>query len=269
MKSIVELHDVRKTYDMGEVQVHALRGISLVINEGEFTAIMGASGSGKSTLLNILGCLDQSSGGTYILDGELVDELGEEDLARCRRTKLGFVFQSFNLLHRSTALENIELPLIYLGISLRDRLQRARAAMETVGLADRMSHMPWQLSGGQQQRVALARALVSRPRLLLADEPTGNLDSKTAAEVLDLIAQLHREESLTVILVTHDAEIASRAHRIVILHDGVMVHDQPSPSRGGPAIPPIKTLAELANGKAQGGGAPGPARPGQPAGKGS
>lgn len=239
---IVELVDVHKVYDMGEVKVHALRGISLSIMEGEFTAIMGASGSGKSTLLNVLGCLDQVTSGRYILDGQPVDDLSEDELAWCRRTKLGFVFQNFNLLHRSTALENIELPLVYLGVGVRERYRRARAVLETVGLADRINHMPWQLSGGQQQRAALARALVSRPRLLLADEPTGNLDSRTAAEVLDLIGRLHRDEALTVVLVTHDAEIASRAHRIVMLHDGVIVHDQPSPRVGGPPIPPIKSL---------------------------
>jgi putative ABC transport system ATP-binding protein len=260
MKPIVELIDLHKTYDMGEVQVHALCGVNLTIREGEFAAIMGASGSGKSTMLNVLGCLDQPTGGRYILDGQPVEDLDEEELARCRRTKLGFVFQNFNLLHRSTALENIELPLVYLGISLRERYRRCKSVLEIVGLADRMNHMPWQLSGGQQQRVALARALVSQPRLLLADEPTGNLDSRTAAEVLDLISRLHREEALTVILVTHDAEIASRAHRIVILHDGLVVHDQPSPLCGGPPIPRIKSLGEVGGGElasqGSGGGRP-------------
>ncbi len=245
MKPIVHLVDINKVYDMGEVQVHALHHVNLTIREGEFTAIMGASGSGKSTMLNVLGCLDEPTSGTYILDGQAVNDLSEEELARCRRTKLGFVFQNFNLLHRSTALENIELPLVYLGVGLRERYRRAEAVLEIVGLADRMNHMPWQLSGGQQQRVALARALVSRPRLLLADEPTGNLDSKTAAEVLDLIARLHREENLTVVLVTHDAEIASLAHRVVMLHDGQVAHDQPSPLHGGPPIPPIKSLSSI------------------------
>ncbi len=259
MRPIVELVDVHKTYDMGEVQVHALCGVNLTIREGEFAAIMGASGSGKSTMLNVLGCLDQPTRGRYILDGQPVDDLDEEELARCRRTKLGFVFQNFNLLHRSTALENIELPMVYLGVGLRERYRRAKAVLEIVGLADRINHMPWQLSGGQQQRVALARALVSRPRLLLADEPTGNLDSRTAAEVLELLARLHREESLTVIIVTHDAEIASRAHRIVMLHDGAVAHDQPSPRFGGPPIPAIKSLADAADeaaAQAAGGGRP-------------
>jgi len=260
MKPIVELVDIDKDYDMGEVKVHALCGVNLTICEGEFAAIMGASGSGKSTMLNVLGCLDQPTRGRYILDGQAVDDLDEEELARCRRTKLGFVFQNFNLLHRSTAMENIELPLVYLGVGVRERYRRAKAVLEVVGLADRINHMPWQLSGGQQQRVALARALVSRPRLLLADEPTGNLDSRTAAEVLELLARLHREESLTVIIVTHDAEIASRAHRIVMLHDGGVIHDQPSPRCGGPPIPAIKSLAEVADeeaaARAAGGGRP-------------
>ena len=238
---------------MGEVQVHALRDVDLTVADGEFTAIMGASGSGKSTLLNVVGCLDRSTGGTYLLDSRRVDDLNEEELAWCRRTKLGFMFQSFNLLHRSTALENVELPMVYLGISRRERTRRARAALETVGLSDRLDHMPWQLSGGQQQRVALARALVTRPRLLLADEPTGNLDSKTAAEVLDLLARLHREEHLTVMLVSHDEDIAARARRIVILHDGFVIHDQASPSCGGPPIPAIKALTALAETPAPGG----------------
>ena len=251
MRNIVALRGVRKVYDLGAVQVHALRGIDLAVAEGEFTAIMGASGSGKSTLLNVLGCLDQATGGEYLLDGEPVDQLDEEQLATCRRTRLGFVFQSFNLLHRSTSLENVELPMVYLGISRRERLRRARAALETVGLADRMEHLPAQLSGGQQQRVALARALVARPRLLLADEPTGNLDSKTAEDVLDLFIRLQREARLTVVMVTHDTDIAALAHRVVILHDGLVVHDQVSPSLGGPPIPHIKTVSAKAEPPAQ------------------
>jgi putative ABC transport system ATP-binding protein len=246
--TIVELHDACKVYDLGTVQVHALRGVDLAVAEGEFTAIMGASGSGKSTLLNILGCLDQPTGGTYLLDGQRVDQLNDEDLAACRRNKLGFVFQSFNLLHRATSLENVELPMVYLGISRRERIRRAQAALETVGLADRMDHVPAQLSGGQQQRVALARALVSRPRLLLADEPTGNLDSKTAEDVLELFIRLQKDTSLTVVMVTHDTDIAECAHRIVILHDGLIVHDQVSPALGGPPIPHIKTVAAKIDG---------------------
>jgi putative ABC transport system ATP-binding protein len=245
MSLIVQLKKITKQYDMGEVKVHALRGLDLEIQPREFAAIMGASGSGKSTLLNVLGCLDQSTGGEYFLDDEQVDHLDEEALAACRRRKLGFVFQSFNLLHRSTALENVELPLVYLGVPPRERAKRAREALQITGLGDRIHHMPWQLSGGQQQRVALARAIVSRPKLLLADEPTGNLDSRTAAEMLDLITRLHQEEELTIILVTHDASIAERAHRVVILQDGLVLHDQACPQCGGPPIPPIQTLGQV------------------------
>ncbi len=246
MSSIVELYGLRKTYDMGEAQVHALRGIDLTVTEGEFLAVMGASGSGKSTLLNILGCLDEPTAGTYLFDGRQVGRMSEQELARCRNTRLGFVFQSFNLLGSSTSLENVELPMIYSGLGRRERIRQARWALETVGLADRIRHMPWQLSGGQQQRVALARAIVARPRLLLADEPTGNLDSKTSEEVLELLARLHREEALTVIMVSHDPDIAGYAHRVVILHDGVVAYDQPAPAKGGPAIPHIRTVAAAA-----------------------
>jgi len=243
MSHVIELREIRKTYDMGVVRVEALRGISLTIAAGEFTAIMGASGSGKSTLLNILGCLDQATAGTFLLDGQAVERLPEHELARCRRTKLGFVFQSFNLLPRSTAIENVELPMVYLGIPRRERARRACAALEMVGLGDRMDHMPYQLSGGQQQRVALARALVTRPRVLLADEPTGNLDSRTSEEMLELLVNLHREEQLTMTLVTHDPDIAEYAQRVVILHDGLVVYDQPSPAQGGPPIPRIKSVS--------------------------
>jgi ABC-type lipoprotein export system ATPase subunit len=242
MNNIVELRGAEKLYDMGEVKIHALRGVDLTIAEGEFTAIMGASGSGKSTLLNVLGCLDPPTAGVYVLDGQRVDQMSEEQLARCRNTKLGFVFQSFNLLHRSTSLENVELPMVYLGVSRRQRLQRARAALDAVGLSDRLDHMPWQLSGGQQQRVALARALVTQPRLLLADEPTGNLDSQTSQEILESLVRLHREGQLTVVLVTHDPDIAAFAHRVVILCDGLVAYDQIGPTAGGPPIPHIRTL---------------------------
>ena len=242
MKKIVQLQDVRKTYLMGTNQVQALRGVDLDVAEGEFLAIMGASGSGKSTLLNVLGCLDKPSSGTYVLDDQRVDRLDEDELAAVRRLRLGFVFQSFNLLNRSTALENVELPMIYLGVSRRERMRRARAALETVGLAERMDHMPTQLSGGQQQRVALARALVTQPRLLLADEPTGNLDSRTSAEMMDLLTQLQRQERLTMIMVTHDPDIAAFAHRVIILHDGQIVYNRLSPAWGGPPIPHVKTV---------------------------
>lgn len=242
MSRIVELSDVHKVYDMGEVRVHALQGIDLSIAAGESIAIMGASGSGKSTLLNVLGCLDTPTRGVFWLDGQRVDQMNETQLAYCRRTKLGFVFQNFNLLRSGTSLENVELPMVYMGVPRREREKRARAALEIVGLVDRMDHMPWQLSGGQQQRVALARALANRPPILLADEPTGNLDSKTSEEVLQLLAKLHREEKLSLIVVTHDPDIAAYLHRVVILYDGRVVYDKPGPLVGGPPIPPIKSL---------------------------
>jgi putative ABC transport system ATP-binding protein len=242
MTPIVELHSIHKVYELEAIRVCALRGINLILEQGEFVAIMGASGSGKSTLLNVLGCLDQASEGTYLLDGERVDQFNEDKLAECRRTRMGFVFQSFNLLYRATSLENVELPMVYQGIGRRERLERAQRTLELVGLADRMHHLPTQLSGGQQQRVALARALVTHPQLLLADEPTGNLDSQTAEEVLELLVRIQAIEQLTVAIVTHDADVAACAHRIVILHDGAIVHDQVSPSRGGPPIPNIKTV---------------------------
>ena len=249
MTPIVELQSIQKVYDLEAIQVCALRGINLTLGQGEFVAIMGASGSGKSTLLNVLGCLDQPSAGTYLLDGERVDQFDEDKLAECRRTRMGFVFQSFNLLYRATSLENVELPMVYQGIGRKERLERARRTLELVGLTERMHHLPTQLSGGQQQRVALARALATHPKLLLADEPTGNLDSQTAEEVLDLLVQIQAMEQLTVAMVTHDADVAACAHRIVILHDGLIVHDQVSPSRGGPPIPHIKTVAARVDGE--------------------
>jgi putative ABC transport system ATP-binding protein len=201
VKTVVELNDIRKIYQMGA----------------------------KSTLLNVLGCLDKPTAGLYLLDGHRVDQMDDEQLAAVRRTRLGFVFQSFNLLYRSTALENVELPMVYLGIPRRERIRRARAALETVGLTDRMDHMPTQLSGGQQQR-------------LLADEPTGNLDSRTAEEVLELLTRLQRDEKLTMIMVTHDPDIAAFAHRVVILYDGRVIYNKPSPRCGGPEIPHVKTV---------------------------
>jgi putative ABC transport system ATP-binding protein len=249
MTPIVELHNIQKIYELEAIRVCALRGIDLILERGEFVAIMGASGSGKSTLLNVLGCLDQPSDGTYLLDGERVDQFNEDKLAECRRTRMGFVFQSFNLLYRATSLENVELPMVYQGVGRRERLDRARQTLELVGLADRMHHLPTQLSGGQQQRVALARALATHPKLLLADEPTGNLDSQTAEEVLELLVRVQAMEQLTVAMVTHDADVAACAHRIVILHDGLIVHDQVSPSRGGPPIPHIKTVAARVDGE--------------------
>ena len=247
MSKLIELCGIKKTYDMGEIQVHALRGVDLEISSGEAVAIMGASGSGKSTLMNILGCLDTPSGGSYLLDGQQVARLDEEDLAHCRRTKLGFVFQNFNLLRSSTPLENVELPMVYMGITRRERQKRAREALAIVGLGDRMDHKPWQLSGGQQQRVALARALANSPPIILADEPTGNLDSQTSEEMVELLLRLHHDHNLSLVVVTHDPDIAAYLHRVVIMYDGRVVYDRPGPMHGGPPIPHIKTLASTLN----------------------
>lgn len=217
---LIRLENVHKIYQLGEVQVHALRGVSLQIQRGEFVAVMGASGSGKSTLMNILGCLDRPTRGSYFLDGTDVSQLSKVDLARIRNQKIGFVFQQFNLLPRTSALENVELPTIYAGVSPTERHSRALAALERVGLADRAHHFPSQLSGGQQQRVAIARALVNRPSILLADEPTGNLDSRTSVEIMDILQHLNEEESLTVVLVTHEHDIAQYAKRVLEFRDG-------------------------------------------------
>lgn len=223
--AVIRLEGVHKTYDLGEIQVHALRGISLEIDAGEFVAVMGASGSGKSTLLNILGCLDRPSRGHYYLDGIDVSQLSKVELARIRNRKLGFVFQQFNLLSRTSALENVELPTVYAGIPQEERDKRAREALERVGLADREHHFPSQLSGGQQQRVAIARALVNRPAILLADEPTGNLDSRTSVEIMDILQGLNDEQRLTVVLVTHEMDIAQYAKRALEFRDGKLRRD--------------------------------------------
>ena len=222
---IIRLEGVHKTYNLGEVQVHALRGVSLEIRRGEFVAIMGASGSGKSTLMNILGCLDKPTKGRYWLDGVDVSGLTKIELARIRNKKLGFVFQQFNLLARTSALENVELPTIYAGIPPEERHRRAREALERVGLSDRAEHHPSQLSGGQQQRVAIARALVNHPQLLLADEPTGNLDSRTSVEIMDILQRLNEIEGLTVIIVTHEHDIARYAMRAIEFRDGRIRQD--------------------------------------------
>jgi putative ABC transport system ATP-binding protein len=221
---LLSLENVTKVYQMGDVEVHALRGVSLTIAEGEFVAVMGASGSGKSTLMNIVGCLDRPTGGVYRLDGEDISRLDRYALARKRNRTLGFVFQSFNLLSRTSALENVELPLLYAGVSTRERHERASAALHRVGLGDRVHHHPNQMSGGQQQRVAIARALVGDPRVILADEPTGNLDSATSVEVMAIFQDL-RLSGITVVLVTHEPDIASYAARVVTMKDGKVLSD--------------------------------------------
>jgi putative ABC transport system ATP-binding protein len=227
MIAVVQLTDIHKTYDTGEVKVHAVRGISLEIQRGEFLAIMGASGSGKSTLMNLIGCLDRPSSGTYLLDGIDASNLGRDELADIRNQKLGFVFQGFNLLSRTTALENVELPMLYGPRSISGRLMRERAmsCLEIVGLANRADHFPSQLSGGQQQRVAIARALANEPQILLADEPTGNLDSKTSVEVMGVFQRLN-DAGMTIIMVTHELDIAHYCKRNLIVRDGRVVRDE-------------------------------------------
>jgi putative ABC transport system ATP-binding protein len=222
---VIELQDITKVYQMGDVQVHALRGISLKVCPGEMLAIMGPSGSGKSTLMNILGCLDQPTSGSYKLAGDDVARLNDDRLAEIRGRRIGFVFQSFNLLPRTDAIQNVELPLIYSGV--RDRHRLAREALDAVGLGDRVHHRPSELSGGQQQRVAIARSLVNNPAIILADEPTGNLDSKAGAEVMGIFQTLNQEKGITIILVTHEPDIAEHTRRIVHLYDGKIAKDEP------------------------------------------
>jgi putative ABC transport system ATP-binding protein len=226
---LISIHDITKTYQMGRVQVHALRGISLEIEQGEMIAIMGASGSGKSTLMNILGCLDRPTTGSYLLDGHDVSRLKDGQLAEIRNRRIGFVFQTFNLLPRTSALENVMLPLIYAGTGQTEKRSRAHRALEAVGLADRVRHAPNELSGGQQQRVAIARALVTEPTILLADEPTGNLDSTSGAEVMALLQALNRDRGITLVLVTHDPEIAAYTQRTIHLHDGSIAGIETAP----------------------------------------
>jgi len=222
---VIQLEHIHKTYTMGDVEVHALRGVSLTIREGEFVAIMGASGSGKSTTMNIIGCLDRPTRGTYVLDGDDVSQMSKDERADIRCKKIGFVFQGFNLLSRTSALENVELPMLYLGVDATQRRQRAMEALAAVGLAGREQNHPNQLSGGQQQRVAVARSLVNHPALILADEPTGNLDSRTSVEVMEIFQRLNRERSITLVLVTHEPDIAQYADRIIVFKDGKIKSD--------------------------------------------
>jgi putative ABC transport system ATP-binding protein len=222
---MIELKSVTKVYEMGTQEVHALRGVDLIIEDGAYVAIMGPSGSGKSTLMNIIGCLDVPTGGTYILDDTDVSDMSDDEQARIRNQRIGFVFQQFNLLPRTKALKQVALPLMYAGVSRHERNQRAAAALESVGLADRLDHRPDELSGGQQQRVAIARALVTEPSLILADEPTGALDSETGAELLELFAELNRRD-ITIVTVTHDPLVGSAARRMVHIRDGVIEKDE-------------------------------------------
>jgi putative ABC transport system ATP-binding protein len=244
-RPVIQLDHIHKTYVMGEVEVHALRGISLTIREGEFVAIMGASGSGKSTTMNIIGCLDRPTRGTYILDGQDVSEMSKDERADIRCQKIGFVFQGFNLLSRTSALENVELPMLYLGVDTAERDRRALEALAAVGLEGREQNHPNQLSGGQQQRVAVARALVNDPALILADEPTGNLDSRTSVEVMEIFQRLNRERGITLVLVTHEPDIAQYADRVVVFKDGKIRKDYQIDKRRDAAeelrnLPPVQ-----------------------------
>jgi putative ABC transport system ATP-binding protein len=224
---VIKLDHIHKIYKMGDIEVHALRGISLTIQQGEFVAVMGVSGSGKSTMMNLIGCLDQPTRGNYILDGRDVSKLSKDDRADIRNQKIGFVFQGFNLLARTSAIENVELPMLYSGVPTAERRRRAQEAIEAVGLIGRENNHPNQLSGGQQQRVAIARALVNHPTIILADEPTGALDSRTSVEVMDIFQRLNRERGITLLLVTHEHDIAEYARRVIIFRDGKIRSDEP------------------------------------------
>ncbi|KOH44653.1 ABC transporter ATP-binding protein [Sunxiuqinia dokdonensis] len=228
-KKVIDLTDIVKNYKVGTQVVRALRSVSLHINEGEYVAIMGASGSGKSTLMNVIGCLDTPTSGTYILNGHNVSDLTDDELAVIRNREIGFIFQTFNLLPRSTALDNVMLPLIYSGVKKQERLERGTKILTDVGLAERMDHKPNELSGGQRQRVAVARALINKPAILLADEPTGNLDSKISEEIMHLFAEIHRKGN-TLIVVTHEEDIALHAHRVIRLKDGQVESDEINPN---------------------------------------
>jgi len=224
-RPVIQLEDIHKVYDLGEVKIPALCGVTLEVKAGEFVTIMGASGSGKSTMMNLIGCLDRPTAGRYLLEGQDVAGFSPAERARIRNRRIGFVFQQFNLLARTSALENVELPTLYAGLSAEERHQRARDTLALVGLEGREEHHPSQLSGGQQQRVAIARALINRPSILLADEPTGNLDSRTSAEIMELLERLNREQGLLVVLVTHEADVAAHARRIVLMRDGRILRD--------------------------------------------
>lgn len=238
-KTVIEFKDIRKTYTMGEARVYALRGIDLTIKEGEMVAVMGASGSGKSTFLNIAGCLDKPTSGSYYLDGENVSELGKDQLAVIRNRKLGFVFQGFNLLGRSTVKANVELPMIYAGVDKKEMSERAQDALQWVGLSKYLQHYPNQMSGGQQQRVAIARALVNNPSLILADEPTGALDSRTSIEIVAVMQRMNQEKGITVVMVTHEKDIAQYCKRLVTIKDGHITGD-------APVLNPRNAAADLA-----------------------
>ena len=233
MSSSISVEQLTKVYDLGEIQVRALRGVTVDIDQGEFVAVIGPSGSGKSTFMHILGCLDRPSSGRYVLDGNDVSRLSRNALAAVRNRKIGFVFQGFNLLSRTTALDNVELPLLYKGNGMRgkERHRRAKEALESVGLSDRAGHHPNQLSGGQQQRVAIARALINEPAILLADEPTGNLDTRTSIEVMGIFQKLNTERGITVLLITHERDIAEYGTRIIAFRDGKIVNDDANPTR--------------------------------------
>ena len=225
--AVIVVEQLGKIYDLGEVRVEALRSVNVCIERGEFVAIMGASGSGKSTFLNIVGCLDQPTSGRYLLDGINVSQMSSDQLAEVRNKKIGFVFQSFNLLPRTSAVENVELPLLYNGTDSRGRRAQALAALRATGLEERAEHQPSQLSGGQQQRVAIARALVNQPAIILADEPTGNLDSQTSVEIMGIMQELNARQGITIILVTHEPDIARYAHRVIVFRDGLVIEDHP------------------------------------------